>query len=392
VGSNAEVKSALIEVLFLPITRFIIFLSIVTLARFTVAADSVPTDVTKALAATVGSFKATSPLVADNLSSTAHREYKSANGERFSATAYTAKSDSGAYAIFLTQVKTFANSGQLRAGAEAGTRSVVTDNQAAFFKGPVCVVIKSAAKGDRRAALLDLAKQLAAPLNAGEGEIPVLVRHLPNWESVELQASYAVAPDQLKTIVPNPAAVEAVRFDGGTEAVVAPYDSARLLLVEFTTPQLATENDQHIGQTLQQLRAQGQPVPTSYRRVGNYSVFVFDAANEQTANNLIDQIKYEQVVQWLGENPNWLKRAQKEYTETTLNMLVTVVKTSGLAAAICFGVGGFFGAVLFARRRAQQANAEAYSDAGGMMRLNLDELSAQTNPGKLIGSGSSEKN
>jgi len=384
----------------LHIARLLIFLSIVALAGISVAADTLPTDeAAKALPATVGSFKGTSQLLPlaephpnqDNLISTAQREYRSDKGERFSVIAYTAKSDSAAYAIFLTQVKTFANVAQVKATAEAGTRSVVSDNQIAFFKGPVCVVIKSAAKGDHRVAMLDLAKQLAAPLSAGEGEIPVLVKHLPNWESVELQASYAVTPDQLKTILPNPA-VEAASFDGGTEAVVAPYDSARLLLIEFTTPQLATENDQRISQALQQLRAQGQPVPTSYRRVGNYSVFVFDAANEQTANNLIDQIKYEQVVQWLGDNPNWLKRAQKEYTETTLNVLVTVVKTSGLAAAICFGIGGFFGAVLFARRRAQQANAEAYSDAGGMMRLNLDELSAQTNPGKLIGPGNSEEN
>jgi len=385
----------------LRIVRFLVFLSIAAVAGLTVAAESVSNNAAeKALPALVGSFRATSQLVvsetpnatADNLITTARREYKSQKGERLSATVYTAKSDSAAYAIFLWQVKAFANSAQLKPGAEAGTRSAVSDSEAAFFKGPTCVVIKSVAKGDQRVTLLDLAKQLAAPLDAGEGEIPVLMKHLPGWESVELQASYATSLEQLKKIAPNAAAVEPVSFDGGTEAVVAPYDSARLLLIEFTTPQLATENDQRISQTLQQLRAQGQPVPTSYRRVGNYSVFVFDAANEQAANKLIDQIQYEQVVQWLGENPNWLKRAQKEYTETTLNMLVTVVKTSGLAAAICFGIGGFFGAVLFARRRAQQANAEAYTDAGGMMRLNLDELSAQTHASKLIGPGGSEKN
>jgi hypothetical protein len=164
-----------------------------------------------------------------------------------------------------------------------------------------------------------------------------------------------------------------------------------MLIVEFTTPQLAGDNDRRIVEKMHELWQQGQPSPSGYRRVGNYSVFVFNAPSEQEANQLIDQVKYEQVVQWLGDNPNWLKRAQKEYTETTLGVLVTVIKTSGLAAALCFGIGGFFGAVLFARRRAQQIQDQAYSDAGGMMRLNLDDMTAQTNPGKLIGSGRSEK-
>ena len=125
--------------------------------------------------------------------------------------------------------------------------------------------------------------------------------------------------------------------------------------------------------------------------MGNYSVFVFNAPNEQTANQLIDQVKYEQVVQWLGDNPNWLKEAQRRYTETMLGTFVSVVKVSGLAAVLCFGVGGFFGALLFTRRRAQQAAQRAYSDAGGMMRLNLDELTAEPDASKLIGPGISDK-
>ena len=163
------------------------------------------------------------------------------------------------------------------------------------------------------------------------------------------------------------------------------------MIVEFNTPQLAGDNDRRIIEKIHELWNQGQPAPTAYRRVGNYSVFVFNAPNDQTANQLIDQVKYEQVVQWLGDNPNWLKDAQRRYTETTLGVFVSVVKASGVAAVLCFGIGGFFGALLFARRRAQQKRAEAYSDAGGMMRLNLDEIAAETNTGKLIGSGLSEK-
>jgi hypothetical protein len=118
--------------------------------------------------------------------------------------------------------------------------------------------------------------------------------------------------------------------------------------------------------------------------VGNYSVFVFDAPSEQTAKALIDQVKYEQVVQWLGDNPYILKEAQRRYVETTLGVFLAVVKASGVAALACFAVGGFFGALLFSRRRAQQRTVEAFSDAGGMLRLNIDELTPQTDPTKLL--------
>ncbi|HLR05645.1 MAG TPA: hypothetical protein VK117_07525, partial [Pyrinomonadaceae bacterium] len=46
-----------------------------------------------------------------------------------------------------------------------------------------------------------------------------------------------------------------------------------------------------------------------------------------------------------------------------------------LSVLLCLGVGGLFGALLFRRRRrARQRYGEAYSDAGGMVRLNLDEM------------------
>ncbi len=86
-------------------------------------------------------------------------------------------------------------------------------------------------------------------------------------------------------------------------------------------------------------------------------------------------MKYEQVVSWLGENPNILKQAEQHYINTTLGVLVAVLKASGYALLACVGLGGLAGALLFTHRRAQQQKSTAtYSDAGGMLRLNLDEL------------------
>ncbi len=116
-------------------------------------------------------------------------------------------------------------------------------------------------------------------------------------------------------------------------------------------------------------------------------MFVFDAPSEVAANQLIDQVKYQQVVQWLGENPFAYEAATREFTETTLGVLVAVVKASGLAAVACIAIGGIFGALLFSRRRKQQRAAEAYADSNAMLRLNLDELTQENDPGRLIGSG-----
>jgi hypothetical protein len=166
--------------------------------------------------------------------------------------------------------------------------------------------------------------------------------------------------------------------------VLATYEPSKLLLIEFHTPQLATENDKRIIARIQELWKLGQPAPTAYRRVGNYSVFVFDAPDEQTAKQLIDQVKYEQVVQWLGENPYIYKEAEKRYINTTLGVLVAVLKASGYALIACLGLGGLIGGLLFTYRRAQQ-KAVTFSDAGGMLRLNLDDLTvAQTDPARLL--------
>ena len=88
-------------------------------------------------------------------------------------------------------------------------------------------------------------------------------------------------------------------------------------------------------------------------------------------------------MQWLGDNPNIFKEAQKRYINTTLGVLVAVLKASGFALITCLGMGGLFGALLFSYRRAQQKDV-AYSDAGGMLRLNLDEMTPQTNPARLL--------
>jgi len=148
---------------------------------------------------------------------------------------------------------------------------------------------------------------------------------------------------------------------------------------------MSIDNDSRIWTRIAELKSRGQPVPSAYRRVGNYSVFVFNAPDEKTANALIDQVKYEQVVQWLGDDPHLYDRLQKYLTQTSAGVLIAVLKSSGLSLLLCLGIGGLLGALLFRHRRAQRA--AAFSDAGGCIRLNLDELTEPANSRPLLAPG-----
>jgi hypothetical protein len=320
----------------------------------------------------------------------AARDYVSIGGDKLGVVLVTTSSDSSAYAL-LTRVTVGEYEFPVLIQRDGLGTASVSKGSLFFIKGSTFVIVSGSAPPATNEAQKALASSLADTLDKGEGDIPVLVKHLPDWQHAQESAIYAVTSEGLTNIMGNEPALEAIDFAGGAEAVRADYGSARMLIVEFTTPQLAGDNDRRIVAKIQELWKQGQPAPTAYRRVGNYSVFVFHAPDEKTANQLIDQVKYQQVVQWLGENPNWLERAQRNYTETLLGTFIAVIKASGLAAALCLGIGGFFGALLFARRRARQKTVGSYSDAGGMTRLNLDEMTVETNATRLVGPGLSDK-
>src|SRR6266852_2572616 len=302
----------------------------------------------------------------------ATRTYRDSHSAVFDVHVTRTQTDSGAYAL-LTKIAGSKN--DIKTGI-VGTATMINWSEVAFCKGPIVVEISDAmdAVGNQDD-FLRVARSFAATLPSAEADIPVLVKHLPNWQPTGTRSSYAVTLNGLKKLVSNQSSLEAVSFEGGTEAVTANYGQSQLVIVEFTTPQFASDNDRRIAAKIQELKSQGQAVPTAYRRVGNYSVFVFNAPDEKTANALIDQVKYEQVVQWLGDDPHLYERVQRYVLQKTGGVVIAVLESSGLSVLLCLSVGGLFGALLFRRRRrARQRQGEAYSDAGGMVRLNLDEV------------------
>jgi uncharacterized protein DUF6599 len=352
-------------------------------------AESVSNEITKLLPKELGSFRQVSIRSSDKLAQEGggvEAEYASSDGKRLTVELVRFSQDSDAYSLLTVARKQ--DQALAVVSNEVGTATVVSPGSVSFFKGRTFVRVSEPGGSTKEVTKpLELARLISDRLENGEGEIPVLVKHLPQWEEAQKRVIYLARFKSLKDIIPGQPILEAVKSEGDADAVATNYDGAHLLIVEFNTPQLAADNDRDIIARIQELRTQGQPVPSSYRRVGNYSVFVFNAQNEQAGNALIDQVKYEQLVHWLGENPNAIERAQRDYYLTTAGVLVAVIKASGLSLLACFAIGGLLGAWLFNRRRAQQRTAEAFSDAGGMLRLNIDDMTPKSDPSRLLGPG-----
>jgi hypothetical protein len=313
-------------------------------------------------------------------------EYVGNGGHRLLVEVVRFRQDPAAYSM-LSSVRAATTEEKNEIGVgNYGTAGYGNNRQVAFFKGLYFVRITTVTKSPNEA-FNDLAKALADSLDKGEGDIPALLKHLPNADQAQKTALFLTHFRNLQNVLPSEAVLSAIETGGDGDAAFVDTGSGKVLLVEYNTPQLAKDNDDRIIAKIKELWQLGQPAPTAYRRVGNYSVFVFNAPDEATAKQLIDQVKYEQVVQWLGTNPHIYKEAEKRYVETTLGVFIAVVKASGYAFVGCLGLGALIGALMFALRRSRRGALEAYSDAGGMLRLNLDELTPQTDPSRLLGPG-----
>lgn len=205
-----------------------------------------------------------------------------------------------------------------------------------------------------------------------EDGIPVLIKHLPDWESVRDRTTFTQNAEELRSVVGSHSVLDAIDFKGGTEAVTAPYPAGRLLIVEYTNPQASADAD---AKFIQRLAESPDSSRIVYRRIGNYNAFVFDVADPDAANELLDQIKYQKVVQWLGEDPYLLKRIEKYFVTTTRDIFISTVLwiVSGIGLSVIAGI--VVGFLFFRFRERKRATRTAYSDAGGLTRLNLDGLS-----------------
>ncbi|KAF0247544.1 MAG: hypothetical protein FD167_3058, partial [bacterium] len=129
------------------------------------------------------------------------------------------------------------------------------------------------------------------------------------------------------------------------------------------------------------------------KREGNYIIEADDFASAEMAKKLVEGVQYSYVVKWLNEDtPVDNGRTIASEAIKTGKILTSVFGLIGvgLVFAVIGGVG--LGFLVFYFRRRDKLVVESYSDAGGMMRLNLDGISVRILPKteqnkNLIGDG-----
>ena len=60
--------------------------------------------------------------------------------------------------------------------------------------------------------------------------LPVLVKHLPDWENARNRSTYILNENDLRNSLGNRPVFDLINFESGTEAVTAPYDQGKLLI------------------------------------------------------------------------------------------------------------------------------------------------------------------
>lgn len=205
--------------------------------------------------------------------------------------------------------------------------------------------------------------------------IPVLIKHLPEWESLREQTTFATTIPELKNALGDRPILDLIDFSAGTEAVTAPYPAGKLLIIEYTSPQGSVSADNLFTAWLSEYGDR----TTAYRRIGNYNAFVFDTNDSTAANSLLDQVKYEKQIHWLGDNPFRIS-AERAFVITTADIFLStvIVIIMGMAFAIVCGIAAGF--IFFNFRERKRARFTTFSDAGGMTRLNLDGYTPEIIP------------
>ena len=191
------------------------------------------------------------------------------------------------------------------------------------------------------------------------GDTEAVLGHYAQGEIPNVSASPVRAGDQ------TPAKGGSAQGSGSP----APDSTLKLLIVECHTPQFATDAMERVANYVSSLPETEQQ-QIILKRTGNYVIEALNVRNREFAEGLINSVQYPYTVKWL-RNPLWPTNDPFRM-EKTANMLLSTFGLLGLILLTVLVVGSVFGTTIFLRRRKQQR--EVFSDAGGMLRLDIDQF------------------
>jgi hypothetical protein len=262
----------------------------------------------------------------------------------------------------------------------------------------------------RASAHASLARAIAEEINPGVAHVarPPLLESLPAGPGVAASQRYFLGPESLDAYLER--GREMFGFAGDAEAVMAEYHTddtltgigagldashapaassrgpltqdghraaqeqrppLKLVIVEYHTPQFAYDAMARLNEYIATL-PEGEQSRIIAKREGNYIVEAVNVEDSDSARALVEAVKYPYGVKWLRDPrlpSNDPFRIQK-----AAQMLVSTFTLLGLLLLTVLAGGGLVGTMIFLRRRKQQQ--EIFSNAGGMLRLDLDPFEA----------------
>lgn len=197
---------------------------------------------------------------------------------------------------------------------------------------------------------------------------PDLLIRLPEYEKVAPKAAFATDVPGLKAVLGDRSELAAIELADGSQAVTAPYQAGKLILIDYSSPQAADDASSKLQQAFQ------GKAGVLYKRIGNSAAIVLDAKDAAAANALIDEIPAGKDIQWVGEQP----KAKAKKPGVTVPQMAGVLFSSVVwliaGGLVALAGGAFVGYLYYRRMMRHRAEIETFSDAGGITRLNLDGL------------------
>jgi hypothetical protein len=279
-------------------------------------------------------------------------------------------------------------------------RGSLSPNRREFYAGSYLVSIDSGLNDQKLdSSLIEILKK--TPPNYS-GNLPLLPSHLPEQHKIAGSEKYLVGPAALAQLKGFSELKEIVKFDGGVEIVTADYKNGdgamSLMIVEYHTPQSAADGLRNATKYLDSL-SQDEKGNRITKRVGNYLVHAINVKDATEAGNIIGQIKYEYKVYWEGKKfsdiPVEFRPPDPVAIEEANKTLMIMVRSFYWVGALMSGsilLGLLAGGTFFFWRRYRRRKLgldDLFSDAGGSIRLNLDDylLEPGQPPIKRIGDG-----
>lgn len=246
------------------------------------------------------------------------------------------------------------------------------DTSSALRVGHFTILLEGGSVAAREGVASALVERIARP----QPSAPLLAE-LPEQGRIAGTERYAPSFETLRRVRPDLTEDVFLLGAGGADAAVADYEQPggapmRLLLVDYQTPQLAADAERSLGAYFAAL-----PPETQQQRIlereGNYMIEAVGVTDRAAAARLVGGVKYSFDIKMLqGPNPGGVMLDLNEETYKAALVFIhsfTIVGFGFLGALAC---GIVAGTVVFRRRR--RAAADVFSDAGGMIHLDLEEL------------------